>query len=137
MRKQSNFLLLVTLAATATPAFGQTVESAGGAAATAASIPDFSGIWGRNWLFLEPPLSGPGPVVSKLRNPDGTMNILAGTVGDYTSPILTPQAAEIVQKNGEMELGGAVLLQARSAGRLDPNTGHPSTAARLAARGCR
>jgi hypothetical protein len=109
MRKQSNFLLLVTLAATATPAFGQTVESAGGAAATAASIPDFSGIWGRNWLFLEPPLSGPGPVVSKLRNPDGTMNILAGTVGDYTSPILTPQAVEVVKKNGEMELGVAVL----------------------------
>ena len=72
-------------------------------------IPDFSGIWGRNWLFLEPPLSGPGPVVSKLRNPNGTMNILAGTVGDYTLPILTPQAAEIVKKNGEMELGGTVL----------------------------
>jgi hypothetical protein len=90
-------------------ALAQTVESAGGAAATAASIPDFSGIWGRNWLFLEPPLSGPGPVVSKLRNPDGTMNILAGTVGDYTSPILTPQAVEFVKKNGEMELGGAVL----------------------------
>jgi hypothetical protein len=37
------------------------------------------------------------------------MNILGGTVGDHTSPILTPQAAEIVKKNGEMELGGAVL----------------------------
>jgi hypothetical protein len=87
MRGQWNFLLLVTLAATAMPALGQTVESAGGAAATAASIPDFSGIWERNWLFLEPPLSGSGPVVSKLRNPDGTMNILAGTVGDYTNRI--------------------------------------------------
>jgi hypothetical protein len=98
MRREWSFLFLVTLAATATPTFGQTVESAGDAAATAASIPDFSGIWGRNWLFLELPLSGPGPVVGKLRNPDGTMNILAGTAGDYTSPILTPQAVEIVKK---------------------------------------
>jgi hypothetical protein len=39
------------------------------------------------------------------------MNILAGTVGDYTSPILTPKAAEIVKKNGEMELAHVSLLR--------------------------
>ena len=77
-------------------------------AAETTSIPDLSGIWGR-WFNFEPQSSGPGPVVSKLRNPNGTMNILAGTVGDYTQPTLTPQAAEIVKKNGEMELGGTVL----------------------------
>jgi hypothetical protein len=32
------------------------------------SIPDFSGIWGNPYLYgIEPPLSGPGPVVNKAR----------------------------------------------------------------------
>jgi hypothetical protein len=83
-------------------------------AAETTSIPDFSGIWGRNWFFFEPPSSGPSPIVSKLRSPDGTMNILGGVVGDYTNPILKPQAAEVVKKNGEMELSGAVLPNAHN-----------------------
>jgi len=33
-----------------------------------ASIPDFSGVWGNPYLYgIEPPLSGPGPVVNKAR----------------------------------------------------------------------
>jgi hypothetical protein len=38
-----------------------------------APIPDFSGQWGRDMLFFEPPASGPGPVVNSVRKPDGTI----------------------------------------------------------------
>ena len=76
-------------------------------AAETTSIPDVSGIWGRNWYTFEPPSSGPGPVVSKLRRPNGTLN-LRSLVGDYTNPILRPQAIETVRKRGEMELSGTV-----------------------------
>lgn len=62
-----------------------------------APIPDLSGTWGRDYLFFEPPSSGPGPIISMLKNPDGTMARQAGFVGDYTSPILRPKAAEVVK----------------------------------------
>src|ERR1700693_5840926 len=83
------------------------------------SIPDFSGVWSYPyWPSFELPLSGPGPVVNKLRrrqvlDADGrplpAANApLAGDplrlVGDYTNPILKPEAAEIVKKQGELEL---------------------------------
>src|SRR6266481_2969684 len=35
--------------------------------------PDFSGQWGRDMLFFEPPPSGPGPIVNSVRKADGTM----------------------------------------------------------------
>jgi len=110
-----HFLLVVALAAaTATPAFGQvaptaaapTAASRTGAEESAASIPDLSGIWGR-WFTFEPPPSGPGPVVSRLRRPDGTM--ILSVVGDYANPILRPEAAATIRKIGEAELGGKVL----------------------------
>jgi hypothetical protein len=75
---------------------------------SAASIPDLSGIWGRNFLAFEPPPLGLGPIVGKLRRPDGTT--IFNAVGDYTNPILKPQAAEIVRKNGETELSGTAIL---------------------------
>jgi hypothetical protein len=112
MHRHRDFLLLITLAtaAAATPALAQTSSSAAGppnsGTQRTASIPDLSGIWGRNWFRLEPPSSGPGPVVSKLRRPNGTLRLLP-VVGDYSNPILRPQAAEAVKKTGEMELGGA------------------------------
>src|ERR1700692_2545957 len=73
MYRQRVFLLSVTLAAAAaTPAWGQVAAPAIGPAdsgtQSAASIPDFSGIWGNSYLYgIEPPLSGPGPVVNKSR----------------------------------------------------------------------
>jgi hypothetical protein len=70
-----------------------------------ASPPDLSGIWGRNLFRLEPPPFGPGPIVSKLRRPDGSP-ISMPIIGDYTNPLLRPQAAEVVKKNGENELNG-------------------------------
>jgi hypothetical protein len=69
-----------------------------------APTPDLSGIWGRNWVTLEPPPFGPGPIASKLRRPDGSP--IFSAIGDYTNPLLRPQAAEIVKKNGENELSG-------------------------------
>jgi hypothetical protein len=71
-----------------------------------APIPDFSGIWAHPTLpGFETPLSGPGPVRnrSRLMNGVGNFNQL---VGDYTNPILTPQAPQIVKKFGEMSLAG-------------------------------
>src|SRR3984885_13640438 len=87
----------------------------------AASIPDFSGVWGNPYLYgIEPPLSGPGPVVNKmrqkqLRDVDGRplppanaplVSEARQLVGDYSNPILNPEAAEIVKKRGEMALSG-------------------------------
>jgi hypothetical protein len=83
------------------------VSASGQEAAPTASIPDLAGIWGRNMLLIEPPASGPRPVVSKLRRPDGT--IILSAVGDYTNPILNPRAAEIVKKFGQTELNGIAV----------------------------
>jgi hypothetical protein len=109
--QRRDFLLLVALtAAAATPALGQTVAPAVGPANSAtqgaASIPDFSGVWAHpSWPSVEPPLSGPGPVVNKsrLRTGESNGNQL---VGDYTNPILKPQAAEVVKTHGEISLAG-------------------------------
>jgi hypothetical protein len=62
-------------------------------------------IWGRNMFHYEPPSSGPSPVVEKRRRPNGAL-IANVYVGDYSNPILRPQAAEAVRKRGEMELSG-------------------------------
>ena len=109
--QRRDFLLLVALAAAAaTPAPGQTaapaVGPANGGTQGAASIPDFSGVWAHpSWPGVEPPLSGPGPVVNKsrLRTGESNGNQL---VGDYTNPILKPQAAEVVKTHGEISLAG-------------------------------
>jgi hypothetical protein len=73
---------------------------------TDAATPDFSGIWGHPyWPSFEPPASGPGPVTNRMRLRSGVGNPLR-LVGDYTAPILKPEAAEIVKAQGEKELSG-------------------------------
>src|SRR6202790_2981188 len=111
-----DILLLVTLAAAAaTPAFGQTeaVGATSGDTHGAASIPDFSGIWRHPSLpGFEPPASGPGPVVNKVRRRGARQPGVSDydqLVGDYTNPILKPHAAEIVRKYGEISLSGVTL----------------------------
>jgi hypothetical protein len=94
----------------ATSALGQALAplagpTSGGAASTA-SVPDFSGIWTRFSYEFDRPLSGPGPV---MRRPP-TDRI----VGDYTNPILKPEAAESVKKHGEIELGNGVAANPRN-----------------------
>jgi hypothetical protein len=107
--RQPKFLLLATVAAAAaTPASAQTVAPAAGTAGSAthgASVPDFSGIWWHPSLpGFEPPASGPGPVTNRSRR-DGISDYNQ-LVGDYTNPILKPQAAEVVKKHGELSLAG-------------------------------
>ena len=111
MHKRWHFVLIMALAAaTPTSAWGQNAAPAIGLAnsgtQSAPSIPDFSGIWGH--LFgpgFEPPLSGPGPVTNRSRR-NGVSDVYQ-LVGDYTNPILKPQAAEVLKKHGEIELSGA------------------------------
>jgi hypothetical protein len=108
--RQPKFLLLAAAAmAAATPAMGQTATPAAGTTGSAtqgaASIPDFSGIWWHPSLpGFEPPASGPGPVTNRSRR-DGISDYNQ-LVGDYTNPILKPEAAEVVKKHGELSLAG-------------------------------
>jgi hypothetical protein len=121
---KAGFLSAIALAAaTVTPAFGQASTPASGPAGSAtqgaASVPDFSGIWSHpSFPGFEPPASGPGPVTNRSRRPqiaaaDGRIlpadsGVLvsnpAWLVGDYTNPILKPQAAETVKKQSEIEV---------------------------------
>jgi len=91
-----NFPLVLTFAAAAvTPTFGQSEN--------AESIPDLSGMWAHANPGFEPMASGPTALVNRSRRPNGTGDILK-LAGDYTNPILTPQAAEVVKKHGELGL---------------------------------
>ena len=98
MRRQCrSFPFLAALsAAVATLAFGQASPGAGSGEATA-SVPDLSGMWVHPYFpGIEPPASGPGPVFNRTRLvPGGQL------VGDFTNPILKPQAAAIVKKRGD------------------------------------
>jgi hypothetical protein len=92
------------------PAFGQTVAPAAGAAGAmqrTASVPDLSGTWSRPYFGVEPPLSGPGPVMARPGN-------RGRIVGDYTNPILKPHAAEAIRKHGEIEVSGVAVANPRN-----------------------
>src|SRR5215475_15245496 len=101
------FLFLFELfAAGAMIASGQTVWPVAGRAEIAAPVPDFSGMWVHPYFpGIEPPASGPGPVLNWRRRPDGG-NDPRAMVGDYANPILKPQAAEVVKRHGETSLSG-------------------------------
>jgi len=94
-----------------------------GSAAERLAVPDFSGIWAHlSYPDVEPPVSGPGPVTNRSRlstqfcgqppcaaiagsSPNGVSNIYE-FVGDYTNPILKPEAAEVVKRHGEISMAG-------------------------------
>src|SRR5215469_16131719 len=85
-------------------------------AETLAGVPDLHGGWGRSMLFLEPPLSGPGPVLNLVSKPDGSLvpadpccSVVNQWRGDSTSPILKPNAADAVRKFAEQSLNGSVV----------------------------
>lgn len=107
----------ILLTAAAVAAAGQTADLAAGPvnsdAQGSAFTPDFSGMWARvSFPGFGRPLAGAGPVINKYRL-NGALSGY-GYVGDYTNPILKPQAAEIVKKYGEIELGGAHALNPRA-----------------------
>jgi hypothetical protein len=96
--------------AVAAPALGQTVAPAVGPVSvtqSTVSAPDLSGIWSRPYFGVEPPLSGPGPVMARPGN-------RGRVVGDYTNPILKPHAAEAVKKHGEVEVSGVAVPNPRN-----------------------
>jgi hypothetical protein len=71
------------------------------------AVPDFSGIWAHfTWPDFEPPVNGPGPVTNTSRR-DGVPDSYQ-LVGDHSSPILKPSAAEIVRQHAEISLRGVV-----------------------------
>src|SRR6266699_3335622 len=89
--------LLVLSAALAVPAFGQ-----GAASVPDFSGPDFTGMWVHPYFpGIEPPPSGPGPVYNRSRRANGAGNNQQ-FVGDYTNPILKPDAAATVKRLGEI-----------------------------------
>ena len=93
--------LAILAIAVAAPALGQAPAPKG-----ATSIPDFSGIWAHPYLTgFEPPFSGPGPVLNRSRSRNGVANFQQ-LVGDYTNPILKPQAAAAVKKHNDIEMSG-------------------------------
>jgi hypothetical protein len=112
VRRRRDCLLSVLLVAVVlAPASGQTPARSptGSTVQGAAAIPDFSGMWVHPYFpGFEPPVLGPGPVLSKLRRPDGGSNTRQ-LVGDYTNPILKPEAAEKVKNKGNTELAGGTF----------------------------
>jgi hypothetical protein len=113
-----HFLLLGTLTAAAvTAASAQTAVVSD--KQSAVSVPDFSGKWSRQSIGFEPPLSGPGPVLNKSRIRSGQAN-LAQLIGDYSNPILKPNAAEVVKKQGELSLAGVTFPDPRNQCRPEP-----------------
>src|SRR5271169_6349323 len=107
--KRWNYLLLTILAAAVvTPARGQTVAPAAGPADGGVSIPDFSGVWWHPSLpGFEPLASGPTSLTNRSRR--NRVSNYDQLVGDYTNPILKPQAAEIVKNFGEISLKGVTF----------------------------
>jgi hypothetical protein len=104
MKVKGYVRLFTALIAAAAPAFGQIAPTV--SAGSGVAIPDFSGIWAHPYLpGFEPPASGPGPVLNRSRSPNGRANF-DQLVGDYTNPILKPEAAGIVRKHGEISLAG-------------------------------
>jgi hypothetical protein len=100
MKRQALFLCASLVAVLAA------LGPSGSAAQNASALPDFSGVWSHPYLTgMEPPASGPGPVRNSKRRPDGTGNFQQ-LVGDYTNPILKPEAAAEVKRHGEISLSG-------------------------------
>jgi len=101
MKRRKFLLLAILAAASAMPAAGQTQ----GPAQAAASIPDFSRFWRHQSLpGLEPLASGPTSLTNRSRR-NGVSNYNE-LVGDYTNPILKPEAAAEVKKKGELSIAG-------------------------------
>jgi hypothetical protein len=93
---RSHFLLVALAAMAMAPGFGK-------AAAPTASMPNLTGWWVHPSIpGFEPLASGPTSLSNRSRR-DGVNDILQ-LVGDYTNPILKPEAAATVKKFGEMSI---------------------------------
>jgi hypothetical protein len=105
LKRRGYLSFLILTAASAMPAWGQTVVPAVRPGGSGASIPDFSGIWWHPSLpGFEPLASGPTSLTNRSRR-NGVSNY-DQLVGDFTNPILKPQTAEIVKNFGELSQKG-------------------------------
>ena len=76
------------------------------AAERASTLPDLSGVWAHPSIpGFEPLASGPTSLTNKSRR-EGNVADNRQLVGDYSSPILKPDAAGIVKRHGEISLAG-------------------------------
>jgi hypothetical protein len=98
MRKKAKLGLIAMLSAAAVSSLY---------AKESGSVPDFSGVWGRNTIDYTAPPAGVGPV----KNTSGSRNLM---VGDYKDPLLKPWVADIVKKNGEIARTGAAFRTAHN-----------------------
>ncbi len=99
-----NFPLLITFAvAGAIFALGQPAIST---AQSVTPTPDLSGMWAHASIpGVEPLPSGPTALTNRSRRDGGVSNNMQ-LVGDYTNPILKPEAAQVVKQHAEMSLAG-------------------------------
>jgi hypothetical protein len=97
--QRREILLLAALAATLS--FGLTIAPAKSAEPT----PNLTGFWRHQSLpGFEPLASGPTSVTNRSRR--NGVSDYDRLVGDYTNPILKPEAAATVKKFGEMSMAG-------------------------------
>ena len=102
--RRGKFLFLAALAA-ATPILGHAAAPAASSTKGNATIPNLSGVWAHTSITgFEPLASGPTSLVNLSRR--GITSDNRQLVGDYSNPILKPEAADIVKKHGEMSLAG-------------------------------
>lgn len=104
MRRQ-NLLFLMTLVAATASGLGQAAQPTGSSTNETSSIPIFSGLWAHEFIGFEPPSSGHGPIRNLSRVPSGQADINR-PAGDYSDPILKPEAAAILKAHGEISLSG-------------------------------
>ena len=74
-----------------------------------ASAPGLTGQGGRDASNLESRPTGAGPIVNGMRKADGSADEVAARVGDSTSPLSKPEAAEVLRKRSEFSLSGLAI----------------------------
>jgi hypothetical protein len=74
-----------------------------------ASAPGLTGHGARDVSNLESSPTGTGQIANRMRKADGTVDDVAAPVGDFTSPLLKPEAAEVLRKRGEFSLSGLAI----------------------------
>jgi hypothetical protein len=90
------------------------------AAQNSTPVPALSGHWGRTNFNLEQPPSGPVFIANTMKKRDGTIDDDAARVGDYTSPILTPEGAAILKAHGEFSRAGNSIPDPHNQCRPEP-----------------
>jgi len=97
--QRAGLFILVVAGAAAGAALAQTPGRA---------APDFGGVWTHPAVGFGPALKGHGPLRNLSRTAKGTSDNTK-LVGDYNDPMLTPEAAAIVRRRGEISKTGKIF----------------------------